>query len=71
HPVTLESADAQKQVKELLAALEQFHMTVIFTKANADPQGMKVNAVLENFCKRNPKRYKQRKQNNFQQSGSI
>jgi UDP-hydrolysing UDP-N-acetyl-D-glucosamine 2-epimerase len=58
HPVTLESADAQKQVKELLAALEQFSMTVIFTKANADPQGTKVNAVLENFCKRNPKRYK-------------
>lgn len=58
HPVTLESADAQKQVRELLAALEQFSMTVIFTKANADPQGIKVNVVLENFCKRNPKRCK-------------
>ena len=58
HPVTLESTDAQKQVKELLTALERFSLTVIFTKANADPQGMKINTALENFCKRHPQRYK-------------
>ena len=58
HPVTLESADSQKQADELFAALKRFSLTVIFTKANADPQGVRINTAADRFCKQNPKRYK-------------
>lgn len=58
HPVTLENADAAGQVKELLTALERSQLTLIFTKANADPQGMKINAALKKFCAAHPQRAK-------------
>lgn len=50
HPVTLESATAGNQLDELFAALEQFpEHRVLFTKANADPDGQLINDRLDAY----------------------
>lgn len=53
HPVTLESDTALDQITELLEALEQFEFSIIFTKANADPQGQIINERIIEFCAKN------------------
>lgn len=58
HPVTLEAAAAGKQTEELLAALDQHReVRYLFTGANADTEGRRINRMLqeyaqchENFC---------------------
>ena len=51
HPVTLENKTAEKQVKEMLSAIER-HSDIIFvfTKANADTDGRKINKLLEEYA---------------------
>lgn len=50
HPVTLEHSTAQTQFKELLLALGQLEEThIIFTKANADPDGRVVNQMIDEY----------------------
>ncbi len=50
HPVTLEHSTAQTQFKELLLALDQLKEThIIFTKANADPDGRVVNQMIDEY----------------------
>ncbi len=57
HPVTLEHRTAGSQVDALLAELEaRTDTTIIFTGANADPQGREVNARLRAFAARHPDR---------------
>lgn len=54
HPVTLEMATALKQVKELLAALDEHReIRYLFTKANSDTDGRSINRLLEEYAKRN------------------
>ena len=51
HPVTLEKMDPEKQVAELLGALEQFnHIQFVIMKANADFGGQRINEALEAFA---------------------
>lgn len=51
HPVTLESSSAEKQCKELLAALEEYsYMRFIVTKANADANGRVINKLFEEYA---------------------
>lgn len=51
HPVTLEGDAALKQTKELLKAIENFpNIQFIFTKANSDPEGLKINLLLEEYA---------------------
>ena len=51
HPVTLENCSAEKQIKNLLKALrKQKDMQFIFTKANADSGGHRINEILEDYC---------------------
>ncbi len=51
HPVTLEAHDAEKQMRELLDALEEIKdMKFVFTKANADAGGRKLNEMMEAFA---------------------
>ena len=51
HPVTLENDSAEQQIKNLLKALsKQSNMQFIFTKANADSDGHKINKILEDYC---------------------
>jgi GDP/UDP-N,N'-diacetylbacillosamine 2-epimerase (hydrolysing) len=55
HPVTLEDMTAQAQFGELLSALEQLDdIHVIFTKANADPDGRVINAMIDGYVSAHP-----------------
>ena len=54
HPVTLEKQSALKQLNELLNVLKNHpEMKFIITKANADPEGQKINEELEKFVRKN------------------
>lgn len=54
HPVTLEKDSAQRQIKELLYALQEIKdMYFIFTKANADMEGQIINDCIDGFVKEN------------------
>lgn len=54
HPVTLETDSAEKQMRELLSALDDIKdMQFIVTKANADADGRVINAMLEEYAARN------------------
>lgn len=52
HPVTLEPGQAESQIAELFSALEGFgpDVGIIFTKSNADTDGMRLNQILEVFA---------------------
>ncbi len=50
HPVTLEVHEAERQMQELLDALDTFRdMKFVFTKANADAGGRKINEMIDTF----------------------
>ena len=54
HPVTLEDSTAESQFSELLSALDILEDTnLIFTKANADPDGRIINTMIEQYVSRN------------------
>lgn len=53
HPVTLEPADTDRHVTELLGALEDLAMQVVFTYPNADAGGRFIIAAIEAFVARN------------------
>jgi len=55
HPVTLEQGLAQEQFTNLLEALSNLEGYVfIFTYANADPEGMMINGIIEKYIKKFP-----------------
>jgi len=54
HPVTTEPGQAQGQVEELLAALDQLQLQLILTGANADAEGNRINRRLADFAGRHP-----------------
>jgi UDP-hydrolysing UDP-N-acetyl-D-glucosamine 2-epimerase len=54
HPVTLEYEDAGSQVKELLAALDDCGMPVVFTQTNADTGGRAVGELIQEFVASHP-----------------
>jgi UDP-hydrolysing UDP-N-acetyl-D-glucosamine 2-epimerase len=58
HPVTLENNTASEQISNILAALEKTDLKVVFTKSNADSSGRLINLMIQEFCKRNPSKYK-------------
>ncbi|MBP3544352.1 MAG: UDP-N-acetylglucosamine 2-epimerase (hydrolyzing) [Lachnospiraceae bacterium] len=53
HPVTMEQGQAEKQVRELLAAMDEFAgkyaVQYVVTKANADAGGRGINRMLEEY----------------------
>lgn len=52
HPVTLEKGTAQKQINEILNAVEKFpNINFLFTGANADADGRIINELLERESK--------------------
>lgn len=57
HPVSSESSTTAKQIESILSVIEEYDFKVIFTKANADPGGRIINEVIEDFCKRDFKKY--------------
>ncbi|MGM9572275.1 MAG: UDP-N-acetylglucosamine 2-epimerase, partial [bacterium] len=51
HPETLTRLSIEEQLQPLLAALDKFpEYQLIFTKANADAGGRRVNQLLEEYC---------------------
>jgi GDP/UDP-N,N'-diacetylbacillosamine 2-epimerase (hydrolysing) len=55
HPVTLDGADSERQMAELLAALGELHDTrLIFTMPNADSGGRTLGAQVREFVARHP-----------------
>ena len=57
HPVTLENSTAAAQVEALLSAFADFpDHNVLFTKANADPDGRAINARIEAYANAHPER---------------
>lgn len=55
HPVTLEYEDVEQQVGELLRALDESSLQVLFTAPNADTGGRSVRSHIEAFVAANPR----------------
>ncbi len=58
HPATLDAADIGTQVRRLAAAVTQSGIQAVFTAANADSQGARVNRQLSALCGRHPQRFR-------------
>ncbi len=57
HPVSLEEHTFEKQMKNILKALETKDMTLVFTYANADAGGRVINRMIQDFMKTRPDAY--------------
>ena len=55
HPVTLEYDDTERQVTNLLAALERCEHQVVLTYPNADTYGQRILPMIREFCDRCPR----------------
>lgn len=59
HPVTLENNSAEKQVKELLVALDKFQKhKIIFTKPNSDNNSRIIIKLIDEYVSKNKDRVK-------------
>ena len=58
HPATRDNASVDDQIGALLKAVKQSKIAAVFTAANADVQGARINARLKSFCATNPGRFK-------------
>jgi len=58
HPVTLGNVLALKYIREVLKAIALSGFQAIFTKANADPEGLIINKEIKIFCQSQPQRYR-------------
>lgn len=57
HPVTLEDESVKKQFSEVLNSFEgQNQIKIIFTKANADTDGIIINEMIDDYVASNPDR---------------
>lgn len=55
HPLTLGINNTKKEIKTLLSALSSLkNASLIFTKANADENGLLINELLKLYCEKNP-----------------
>lgn len=58
HPATLDSQSLDAQVRHLAAAIKASKLSAVFTMANADAEGVRVNAQLRELCAQNSEKYK-------------
>jgi UDP-hydrolysing UDP-N-acetyl-D-glucosamine 2-epimerase len=58
HPVTREAGAIDDQIGALLKAVKQSRITAVFTAANADAEGARINARLEGFCATAQQKYR-------------
>jgi|APSaa5957512535_1039671.scaffolds.fasta_scaffold16692_2 UDP-hydrolysing UDP-N-acetyl-D-glucosamine 2-epimerase len=58
HPVTLEETNIEEDIETILNVLDIFNLSILFTYANADSGGRIINQKIEEFCKKQPKKYK-------------
>lgn len=57
HPLTLNPEQSEKEFKSLLDSLIEYHKSddflIIFTYSNADPEGRKINRLIDGFVEKN------------------
>lgn len=54
HPVTLAESDCEREMQEVFRACEAFpEMNLLFTMANADQNGNRINQILEDYAREN------------------
>jgi UDP-hydrolysing UDP-N-acetyl-D-glucosamine 2-epimerase len=58
HSATLDRGKVDSQIRHLLAAVKESGLKAIFTMANADAQGARINGYLKAACARSPRRFK-------------
>jgi UDP-N-acetylglucosamine 2-epimerase (non-hydrolysing)/GDP/UDP-N,N'-diacetylbacillosamine 2-epimerase (hydrolysing) len=58
HPVTRDAGSADAQVRCLVAAIKASGLKAVFTMANADAGGVRINARLRALCEQTPGRFK-------------
>jgi UDP-N-acetylglucosamine 2-epimerase (non-hydrolysing)/GDP/UDP-N,N'-diacetylbacillosamine 2-epimerase (hydrolysing) len=58
HPVTLDPASLDTQIRNLGTAIKASGLKAVFTMANADTEGTRINAYLSALCAQNPARFK-------------
>ena len=58
HPVTLSSGSSVGTVKNIVESLERTGLRALFTKANADSDGIRINRYISEICAAHPERYK-------------
>ena len=54
HPPTLEAADVETQTRRLFDALIECGRPIVFTRANADAGGRRINAMIDGFIEAHP-----------------
>jgi UDP-N-acetylglucosamine 2-epimerase (non-hydrolysing)/GDP/UDP-N,N'-diacetylbacillosamine 2-epimerase (hydrolysing) len=57
HPVTRDDSDVVTQLGQLTGAIEASGLPAVFTAANADAEGARINARLRSFCAENPRKF--------------
>jgi UDP-N-acetylglucosamine 2-epimerase (non-hydrolysing)/GDP/UDP-N,N'-diacetylbacillosamine 2-epimerase (hydrolysing) len=58
HPMTLATTSVAFQLRQLVAAIKSSGIKAVFTMANADAAGTRINARLSALCARTPARFK-------------
>jgi len=58
HAETLSNNDLAEDLNDIFTTLEASSLGVLFTYSNADSGGRFINNNLEDFCKKNPKKFK-------------
>ena len=54
HPLTLNAKNTQKEIKILLNCIDKLkNASLIFTKANADENGILINEIIKSYCEKN------------------
>lgn len=53
HPVTLDDNSTEENINNLLSALDQFELNIIFTKSNADTGGRIINQKIAEYVEMN------------------
>ena len=58
HPATQDRGSVETQVRQLAGAIKASRLNALFTMANADAQGARINARLCALCEQTPGRFK-------------
>ena len=58
HPATHDPGSVDTQVRHLAGAITASKLNAVFTMANADAQGARINARLRSLCEQTPGRFK-------------
>jgi UDP-hydrolysing UDP-N-acetyl-D-glucosamine 2-epimerase len=58
HPVTRDSLSTGSQIRSVISAIKATGLRAVFTAANADAEGARINQYLQKECDRNAERFK-------------